>query len=90
MKPITRIEVEAAQQWRLDNDLTLQELADLTGFSVSSLVWMERGQSPTSNRKGKRKVAAKPVNPRAWRRYRLLCELVTLRRHVPGWEFDWK
>lgn len=32
------------RKWRVDKGLTLQELADLTGLSVSGLSRLERGQ----------------------------------------------
>ena len=32
------------RQWRVDNGLSLQELSDLTGLSVSGLSRLERGE----------------------------------------------
>lgn len=36
------------RQWRVDTGLTLQEVADLTGVSVSMLSRVERGQKHLS------------------------------------------
>ena len=76
-----------ARHWRVQKrSLTMEELAALTGYSLSSIMWMERGQSPP--RMGSTR--PRPVNPHAWSRYKRLCELAEYRlRHGITREFSW-
>ena len=71
-----------AREWRLSHDLTMADLADLTGWSISSISWMERGQSPRAGQ-------VRKVDPYAWQRYKLCCSAadVQLRKGSNG--FDW-
>ncbi|MEU8276489.1 helix-turn-helix domain-containing protein [Microbispora bryophytorum] len=39
------------RQWRLDNGLSLQEVSDLTGVSISMVSRVERGQKRLSPRR---------------------------------------
>ena len=80
-------EIALARHWRVNKrELTMEELAALTGYSLSSIMWMERGQSPP--RVGSTR--PRPVNPHAWQRYKKLCELADWRLRVPNAEeFSW-
>lgn len=84
--PIPPTEFEAAKAWRIRRNLTMQELSDQIGYSLSAVSWFERGEVPPLEPGRK----PKPVSPRAWMRYRLLCELVERRLRTPQMkEFTW-
>lgn len=57
-----------AQAWRKRNNWTLDQLSVLTGYSVSAILWMERGVTP----------AGTPTNEYAWHRYRRVCHSVEI------------
>ena len=81
-------EFALARHWRVaKRSLTMQELAAVTGYSLSSIHWMEQGKSPP--RVGSTR--PRPVNPHAWQRYRCLCELIDWRdgRMRGKKEFSW-
>lgn len=60
-----------AKAWRLANQWTMDDLAELTGFSKSAIMWFERGQSSDGS----------TVDPFAWHRYRRVCHSVDV-EHV--------
>jgi hypothetical protein len=64
-------ESEQAKAWREANNLTLAELADLTGYSAESCHLFERGRNSLN----------KPHNAKAWQRYKMTCLAVTIMRH---------
>ncbi len=79
-------EFERAKAWRFRRNLTMEDLSKAIGYSVSLISWMERGQSPPQ----KGTFAPRPLNPYAWMRYRLLCELVERRLRAPQMKsFEW-
>lgn len=83
---VPQTEIAAAQAWRVRRDLTMQELADLTGYSVSKIYWAERGLKPPL-RSGLR---SKPISVKTWERYRKACHYVDLLlQHKPRSEFSW-
>jgi hypothetical protein len=59
---------DRAKRWRQKHGWTLDELALRTGYSVSSIVWFERGHGPTGN----------PIDKFAWWRYKRICHSVEL------------
>jgi len=77
-------EHEKAQAWRLKNGWTLDDLSEKTGYSVSSIWWMEKGQSPPL--KGSRK--PRPVNVYAWQRFKRVCHSVHVETES-GRTFTW-
>lgn len=81
---IPRSEVEAANAWRMRHNFTLEELGAHIGFSVSSVMWFLRGESPP--RAGEQ---PRPVNPRAWKRFKQSCELVEVKLKYKIPPFDW-
>lgn len=56
--------------------MTRAELAEATGFSVSTITDMESGQNRSTKA---------PIDPAAMKRYRMACTAVTL-----GAEFNWR
>lgn len=65
-----------ARYWRDEIvKMTKGEVAELTGFSVSTITDMEAGHNRTTK---------KTIDPDAMRRYRMACAAVTL-----GVQFDW-
>ncbi|MFA5897738.1 MAG: helix-turn-helix transcriptional regulator [Hyphomicrobium sp.] len=73
-----------AKQWREERGLTLDSLADLTGYTRQMIYWMERGQSPpnASHKKPAR------VSPWIWQRYKMMCAGVEAQLQT-GKTFDW-
>lgn len=59
-------EFERARDWRTRNRYTKRLLSEVTGFSISSVDAFEAGR----NRNGH------PVDPRAFKRYRLCCAAI--------------
>ena len=89
MRPAAEIDPEEfsrAKRWRVENDLTMGDLAALTGYSISTISWMERGEEAPRHSGPPRK-----ITPRAWFRYKLLCAAVDIqlksRKHFT---FDWE
>ena len=68
-----------AKDWRLRHELTMAELADLTGWSISSISCMERGRSGH----------ASAVDPYAWQRYKLCCAAAEMSLRNGSNGFDW-
>jgi hypothetical protein len=61
---LAAVEAAKAKFWRKSvRRLTCKELARATGYSVSSIGMFERGYGNDG----------KPLGPRAWARYRLVC-----------------
>lgn len=83
MKP----EHERAKTWRLRHGWTMRQLAELTGYSESSILWMERGlAAPSTNPPS----AGKPTNPYAWQRYRRVCHSVEIETRKIAQPFRWE
>jgi transcriptional regulator with XRE-family HTH domain len=71
----------AAAQWRKTLDLSVQELAELTGYSVPAIRLFEKGKN----------TEGKPHNAAAARRYKLTCLAVMFLREyqmtLEQWEW---
>lgn len=77
-------EYEKAKRWRVRRDLSVRQLAELTGYGERSIWWFERGQSPPSGSSKK----AKPVADWVFQRYRMACAGVET--HIQsGKHFNW-
>ena len=61
-----REEAAKAKQWRKARGFTLDELAHLSGYSVSAIVWFERGITP----------AGTPTDRYAWTRFKRICHSI--------------
>jgi len=75
---------ERAKAWRLKNGWTLDDLADLTGYSRSSIMWFERGKQPP--RAGT--YTPRPRNEYAWQRFKRVCHSVAMEQKH-GKEWNW-
>lgn len=76
-------EHERAKQWREAHGLSLDELADLTGYSTITIRWMEKGLRPPRPGTDDRNIA-----PWVMQRYRLVCAAVD-QQLKSGQSFDW-
>ena len=77
-------EHERAKQWRKKHGWTLDQLSELTGWSVSALIWFERGQSPP---KAGTKTPQK-LNRYSWERFKRTCHSVSVENRTKK-QFDW-
>jgi hypothetical protein len=75
-------EHDKARRWRERNSLSMQQLAKLTGYSVSAICWFERGQTPDRPKQSGRK--GREIDPRVWIRYKRACHSVATRE-----KFEW-
>jgi DNA-binding XRE family transcriptional regulator len=75
---------ERAKAWRQKNGWTLDDLADLTGYSRSSIMWFERGVSPPKAGT----YTPRKQNQYAFQRYKRACHSVEVETSKgKGW--DW-
>ena len=77
-------EADRARAWRNKLGWSMDKLSELTGYSVSSIWWFERGQSPPprgSDAPGK-------INVYSWQRYKRCCHSVAVEQRA-GKQFDW-
>ena len=63
---MTTTESKQAKSWRLAHGWTLEDLAERTGFSYSSILWFERGCNPVGQ----------PTNEFAFFRYKRICQAI--------------
>ena len=77
-------EHEKAKAWREKHGLSIDQLAELTGYGRRSLYWMERGQSPPNATRAKPAKVASWI----WHRYRMICAGVEAQL-ASGKKFDW-
>lgn len=77
-------EYEKAKAWRENRGLSVDHLAELTGYGRRSIYWLERGESPPNA------LRAKPakVQPWIWQRYKRICEGVESEL-ATGKKFNW-
>ncbi len=77
-----------AQEWRLRLNLTVAQLADLTGYSPKSIYWFERGETPPSRNAKGGNANDRQIKPWVYQRYRLACAgaQAQIKAKVP---FDW-
>lgn len=87
MVKIPKAEFERAKLWRTKRNLTLAQLAALSGFSASAIIKFEQGMVGASQTMG-----AHPVTPRAWQRYKLIClaieSLSRAGRNIEDWTWQ--
>jgi hypothetical protein len=80
---------EQAKKWREGLQLSIADLARLTGFSEISIRWYEVGKTPPRNNKhmaGPMKSGKIPDN--IWKRYRNTCAGVESQLRA-GKQFNW-
>ena len=56
-----------ARAWRQSRNLSIDDLAELTGYSAAAISLMERGLTGRSKGKWTK------IRPYAWQRYRMAC-----------------
>lgn len=76
-------ENELAKAWRQKSKLTLDQMAELTGYSREAIFLFERGKNSLN----------KPHAPHAWRRYKLACLATRFLLHykitsIDSWEWE--
>ena len=76
-------EHEKAKAWRVKRNLSIPELAELTGYGPRNIAWLEKGLTAPNGQTG-----AKPVAPWIWQRYRMMCGGVEAQLRS-GKEFNW-
>jgi transcriptional regulator with XRE-family HTH domain len=79
-------EHEKAKRWREKTGLTVEELADKTGYSKESIYLFEKGFT-YNGRTARDKIKTKPLDERVWHRYRMACAGV--RATLSGSTFNW-
>ena len=81
-----------ARQWRERLNLTPKQLADLSGYSVPTIFWFERGLTPPRTRKHMSGLAKEPRERQikwfVFLRYKLVCAAVEAQLQS-GKTFDW-
>ena len=77
-------EHEKAKRWLEKVGLTVDDLADMTGYGRRSVYWMLRGESPPN---GTRSKPAK-VAPWVWQRFKMACAGAQAQIQSSE-EFDW-
>jgi transcriptional regulator with XRE-family HTH domain len=77
-------EYERAKAWREKRKLTVDHLANLTGYGRRIIYWYELGQSPPNGTRAK----AAPVAEWVFQRYRMACGGVEAELKS-GKTFDW-
>lgn len=77
-------EYQRAKIWREKRKLSVDRLAELTGYGSRAIYWLERGESPPNASRSK----PGQVAPWIWQRYKMMCAGVEAQLHS-GKEFDW-
>ncbi|MDE2100308.1 MAG: helix-turn-helix transcriptional regulator [Patescibacteria group bacterium] len=77
-------EFEKAKAWRKKRGLSVNKLAELTGYGPRAVYWLELGLSaPNSTHR-----TPASVKPWIWKRYRMMCAGVEAQFNT-GRVFDW-
>ncbi len=66
-------EFEKAKRWREKAGLTVEELAERTGYSKESIYLFEKGFTYNGRTEKLGKIKTKPLDERVWHRYRMAC-----------------
>lgn len=81
-------EAAKARRWREARGLSLDQLAGLTGYSVLSIRWMEKGVTPPLRRAKGGNPHDRSIAPWVFQRYRMACAGVD-RQLKTGKPFAW-
>jgi hypothetical protein len=80
---------EKAKTWRESLNLSIADLAKLSGYSEVALRWMEKGLTPPrTNRHMAGKMKSRKVPDHIWQRYRNTCAGVEAQLRA-GRQFNW-
>ena len=80
-------EFEKAKRWREKAGLTVEELAERTGYSKESIYLFEKGFTYNGRTEKLGKIKTKPLDKQVWHRYRMACAGV--RAALNGSVFNW-
>ena len=75
---------QKAKAWREKRGLSVQQLAEMTGYGSRAIYWLELGLSPPNAHRKK----PAPVAPWIWQRYRMMCSGAEAQLKT-GKEFNW-
>jgi hypothetical protein len=75
---IAKSEIRAAKEWRQSRRLSVQQLAELSGYAIETIYFMERGGRPSQ-----------PTTEFTWQRYKQVCAAVDTQLRT-GREFSWE
>jgi transcriptional regulator with XRE-family HTH domain len=81
-------EHEKARAWREARNLTVERLAELSGYSTVSIYWFERGLTPPMRNAKGGHARDRAHKPWVFLRYKLACGAVD-RMLKTGKSFDW-
>ena len=76
-------EHDRAKEWRLKRNLSVNDLAELTGYGPRAIHWLEKGLTPPNG-----SAAARPVKPWVWQRWKMMCAGAEAQLRS-GKRFDW-
>ena len=75
-------EAERAKRWREARGLSLDQLADLTGYAPLTIRWMEKGLRPPNRGKDQE------IREWVWQRFKMACAGAD-KQLRSGKEFQW-
>ncbi len=70
---MTKNEHNQARKWREARGLSINELADLTGYSPEAIRWFEKGKTPPNRNVKGGNAADRTIKPWVWLRYKMCC-----------------
>jgi len=76
-------EHKRARLWRIRNDLSVDQLAELTGYHRATIYLMERGVTAATSTRDH-----DTIDPQVWQRYKLVCAGVEAQLRS-GKKFNW-
>jgi len=76
-------EATKAVAWRQRHGMTPEQLAELTGYSMQTIYWMERGWAAPKTGED-----PQPIKPWVWKRYKMACLGAAAQLHARQ-EWDW-
>ena len=77
-----------AKQWRERLDLSLAQLAELTGYSTITIRWFEKGVTPPRRRAKSGNDHDRTIADWVWQRYKRACQAIDHELRT-GKGFDW-
>lgn len=84
----THPEAARAKAWRESHGLTVERLAELTGYSTVTIFWFEKGCTPPMRRHKSGRAKDRSISDWVWHRYRLTCAAVDQQLQT-GKTFAW-
>lgn len=81
---------EKMVEWRKRLGISLEDFSELSGYSMSSLYWLEQGKTPprtAAHIAGKQK--SKDIPAAVWKRFKNVCAGVEMQIR-DGKQFNWE